>query len=378
MRLAGASSGAYAYDLTSGRPLFALRADVPRPPASVEKLYTSVALLASLGPSMRLQTEVLGTGSPAPGGLWNGDLYLRGGGDPTFGSPAFNRVWEAGQGSTVSELVTQLVARDGIRRLSGEVIGDASRFDASVGVPSSHYAPDLADLGGELSALTFDHGASSSLTPGAYAAAQLASALTRAHVRAHASRQTAGTPRGARELAVVNSPTLAELLRLMNVPSDDFFAEMLTEQLGARFSGTGSIAAGARVITRAIDSTGVHPAIVNGSGLSREDHTTPLQVVTLLRSVSGTALGSVLAGSLPVVGVSGTVARIAGGTAAAGRCMAKTGTLDDVTNLAGYCRTGGGQRVAFAFFVDGPSNERGVALIGRMVADLAHLDPARP
>ncbi len=41
---------------------------------------------SSLAPTPRLRTSVLGVGSLSTKGVWNGTLYLRGGGDPTFGS----------------------------------------------------------------------------------------------------------------------------------------------------------------------------------------------------------------------------------------------------------------------------------------------------
>ena len=74
----------------------------------------------------------------------------------------------------------------------------------------------------------------------------------------------------------MRSPPLAVMLKLMDVPSDDFFAEMLTKQLGVRFGDGGSISAGAKVISQVIDSYGVHPAIVDGSGLSRSDRSSPV------------------------------------------------------------------------------------------------------
>src|SRR5205085_11641117 len=100
--LAGPGSGAYIYDLTTDAPVFALRAPVGRPPASVEKLFTSVALLNELGPHAQLHTTILGSGSLGARGVWRGNLYLRGGGDPTLGSAAFNRVWLHGEGATLS------------------------------------------------------------------------------------------------------------------------------------------------------------------------------------------------------------------------------------------------------------------------------------
>ena len=378
MQLAGAESGAYVYDMTTGTPVFSLRAKTKRPPASVEKLFTSIASLQDLGPHARLRTEVLGRGRLAANGVWHGNLYLRGGGDPTFGSSGFNHLYEQGYGPTVTQLVDQLEG-DGIRRVTGHLIGDGSLFDSKPGVPSSRFAPDLGDIGGELGGLTYDHGLSGGRTPGAFAAHALALALRAAHVFVLAAPRVGVTPPRVRLLAIVSSPPLSVMLRMMNVPSDDFFAEMLAKQLGARFGGAGTTASGARVISSVLNTDyGLYPKVVDGSGLSRKDRASPLEVVTLLRTVWHTTPGEMLWDSLPTVGVNGTVATIATGTPAQGNCIAKTGTLDNVTNLAGYCHTAGHQLVAFALFVDGPENWQALELEGKMVAYIAHRNPARP
>ncbi|HEV3054045.1 MAG TPA: D-alanyl-D-alanine carboxypeptidase [Solirubrobacteraceae bacterium] len=388
-KLAGRVSGAYVFDLTTDRQLYALRAGVKRPPASVEKLFTTVALLNDLGPSARLRTGVYGTGHLGAGGVWHGNLYLRGGGDPTFGDGTFNRIWEQGYGPTASQLALQL-AHHGIQRVTGQLIGDASLFDALRGPPSSNYQPDIPDLGGQLSALTFDHGATLAaavtrntgpvttphrtappLTPGALAARELALTLKSLHVAVTASTRTATTPARAHRLATVSSPPISVMLRLMDVPSDDFFAEMLTKQLGVKVMGSGTTKSGAYVISSALRSYHLHPQIVDGSGLSRRDLASPLEVVDLLRYIDHTVTGATLAASLPTVGVSGTTRTIAVHTAAAGRCVGKTGTLDNVSNLAGYCHARGRQLVAYALFVDGPPNWTALTLIGRMVAAIA-------
>ncbi len=166
----GPQTGAFVYDLTDKTPLFSLRSGVGRSPASVEKLYTSVAALSELGPSAHLQTTIVGTGHLGPGGVWHGNLYLVGGGDPTFGDGAFNRNWEQGYGPTANQLVGQL-GRDGIKRVTGWVIGDAALFDELRGGPATGYAPDVPDFGGQLSALSYDHGSTfKKLNPGAFAA----------------------------------------------------------------------------------------------------------------------------------------------------------------------------------------------------------------
>jgi D-alanyl-D-alanine carboxypeptidase/D-alanyl-D-alanine-endopeptidase (penicillin-binding protein 4) len=214
--------------------------------------------------------------------------------------------------------------------------------------------------------------ATAALTPGAFAAHQLVVTLNQMHVQATAAPRTHITPRRARRLAIVSSPKISELLKLMDVPSDDFFAEMLAKQLGARIMGQGTTKAGAYVIRSVMRDYGIHPQVADGSGLSRSDLTSPLEVVYLLRELNGTPFGSILDAALPIVGVDGTVQTIAAGTTAVGRCFAKTGTLDNVTNLAGYCHSRGHQLVAFGLFVDGPANWAALSYIGHMVAAIAN------
>ncbi|MGI8573567.1 MAG: D-alanyl-D-alanine carboxypeptidase/D-alanyl-D-alanine-endopeptidase [Solirubrobacteraceae bacterium] len=368
---AGPDIGAFVYDLSARTELFALHDQVKRPPASVEKLYTTVALLRDLGPSTTLQTTVLGAGHLGPGGVWHGDLYLRGGGDPTFGDGEFNRVWERGYGPTAVALVHQLSAA-GIKRVTGFVIPDPWLFALSPGGPATSYAPDVPDYGGDLGALTYDHGSvTRKLGPAAFAVHELVLTMRGAHIGARASTRIARTPGSAVELASLSSPPMSVLLKLMDVPSDDLFAELLTMQLGARLAGNGTISTGAAEITNVINGYGLHPRIVDGSGLSRSDQSSPREIVYLLRDVWHTPLGEMLSGSLPVVGVSGTVQRLATHPPARGRCVAKTGTLDYVTNLAGYCHSQGGHELAFALLLDGPANSVADRMLGNIVAAVA-------
>jgi D-alanyl-D-alanine carboxypeptidase/D-alanyl-D-alanine-endopeptidase (penicillin-binding protein 4) len=145
------------------------------------------------------------------------------------------------------------------------------------------------------------------------------------------------------------SPPVADLLRLMNPPSDNFIAETLVKVLGARFGASGSTAAGTGVVRAELGELGVAPQVVDGSGLSRSDRTSPREVVTTLDALAGNAA---LVGSLAVAGRTGTLEDRMRGTSAQDRCRAKTGTLRDVSALAGYCTTTAGAHVAFAFFMN--------------------------
>ena len=143
MGIAGADSGAYVDDLSTGRVLFSERAETLRAPASIEKLYTATAALQLFGPDARLQTTVLGTGHLGFDGLWEGNLYLRGGGDPTFGSRAFIEARYEGLGASVQTLARELTVDRGIKRVAGQIEGDESYFDSRRGEPSSGYARPL-------------------------------------------------------------------------------------------------------------------------------------------------------------------------------------------------------------------------------------------
>lgn len=354
LTIAGPLSGAYVFDLTTATPLFSERADSARPPASVEKLYTATTALELMSPDATLSTTVLGTGHLGANGRWEGSLYLRGGGDPTFGSAAFVASHYGGQGATVSALAG-LVKAAGIRNVTGSVNGDESYFDSLRGEPASGYAFD-PDLEGNLSALAFNRGETGSQrglhAPAAYAALQLRGALRAVGVTVHGGGATTAPPRAA-VLATVNSPTLATLLGLTLPPSDNYFAETLLKDLGARYDGAGTTAAGATVVRATVVHLGLHPRVLDGSGLSHSDSTSPHQVVSLLTALAHSPLGTTLRKDLAVAGHTGTLSQRMRGTPASGHCQAKTGTLIGVSNLAGYCQAQNGDILAFAFFTDG-------------------------
>ncbi len=233
-----------------------------------------------------------------------------------------------------------LVKAAGIREVTGSVDGDDSWFDSLRGDPYSDYAPD-PELEGELSGLSFNRGETGSEggshAPAAYAALQLRGALRAEGIRVHGGT-AAVTPAGATLVATEASPDLATLLGLTLPPSDNYFAETLIKDIGARFGGAGTTAAGAAVVRSTIAKDfGLHPYLIDGSGLSHSDHTTPKQVVELLTQLSHSPLGTILRKDLAVAGETGTLSERMRGTPASGRCQAKTGTLNGVSNLAGYC-----------------------------------------
>ncbi|HLY51281.1 MAG TPA: D-alanyl-D-alanine carboxypeptidase/D-alanyl-D-alanine-endopeptidase [Solirubrobacteraceae bacterium] len=381
MRKIGGASSAYVVDLTTGQPLYSDAAGTGRMPASVEKLYTTSTALLEFGPAATLSTTVWGAGSVSPSGAWTGTLYLRGGGDPTFGSASFDRS-AYGAGATVQRLVSSLVQSLHLTSVQGEIVGDQTYFDSKRGTPATHYAGDIPDVEGLLGGLAYDRGyanwtgTAAQRRPALYAAQQFAAALRSAKVSVPSSTRiyTGQVPSDATELAAVQSPPMSKLIQLTNTPSDNYLAEMLLKGLGARFGGAGTTAAGAAVVKQEVSSHfGIAPVLNDGSGLSRADSTSPLQVVTLLQQIYG---NSDFYNSLAIAGKTGTLEHEARGTAAQGVCHAKTGTLRDVAALAGYCQARDGHELAFAFLanrIGNPDYVHGVEA-NTMAAALAKYD----
>ena len=355
---AGSYSGGYARDLDTGRVLLSVRPDTPRIPASVEKLFVSVTALERFGVDDRIETRAMAELPVDPEGTIAGDLFLVGGGDPTLSETGLRRL-------------ARSVAAAGVVRVEGSVRGDESLFDRLRGGPRFGGRPD-PDLGGRLGALVIRRGYQRS--PARYAAKKFAAALRRSGVRVVGRTRAGRAPRDATEVATLRSSPLALVLRSMNVPSDNFIAEMLLKRLGAVEGDGGTTAEGALVARTTLARMDVRPTIVDGSGLSRGNRTSPRAVVQMFREVDRKTYGSAFRATLAVAGRTGTVSSRMRRSTARGRCQVKTGTINGVSNLAGVCRARGGNDVAFAWLMNGVNPWSARRIQDRMTGVLARYD----
>jgi len=321
-----ATSGADVVDLDTGRVVYAHNAALPLRPASNEKLTVTYAALTALGPSFRIETDVLGDGEQ-DGAVSSADL---------------------------ASLARQVRA-DGIETVTGGVVGDETWFDARRTAPGWK-ASFYIDESPPLSALVVNRavvGRQTSRDPALSAAQLLAKALARAGVHVARPATLGAAVDGDEALASVDSPPLEAIVHSMDRVSDNFTAEMLTKELGAVQLGQGTTAAGLRVVYAQLAAAGIPLAgvrLADGSGLSLLDRLTPNALVALLRTMwSDPELRPELVAALPTAGRTGTLHDRMRGTAAAGVVHAKTGTTDNATALSGFA----GDRYVFSVIVNG-------------------------
>ena len=340
-RVSPARTGAIVLDLQTGSSLFAHNPRLPLRPASNEKLATTYAALTALGPSFRIETDVLGEGQQS-GATWQGNLVLKGYGDPALSA------------AQVAKLARQ-VAADGITHVSGRVLGDESWFDTrrtGLGWKPQFYLHESPAL----SALIVNRGWTGryeTARPALMAAQLFRHDLRRAGVSVHGGATTGVASAEAAPLAEVQSAPLAALVRHMDVYSDNFYAEMLLKEVGA-VQGTGGSAVAGIVIERGLLSDAGVPLanvrMVDGSGLSLLDRWTSLGLATLLRLMwQDPGLRPYLVSALPIAGETGTLEHRMRRAPARGLVRAKTGTTDNASSLSGYA----GDRYAFSILENG-------------------------
>ena len=348
-------------DIATGRRICSLNPKGTRSLASNTKLFTSATAFGRLGKAHRITTR-LSTDVPiGPDGVLEGDLFLKGAGDPSLGTGSFLKTYFGGGGTDIADLA-KAARRAGLRKVTGRLYGDDSVFDRLRGVADSGFA--TSPWIGPLSGLSINAGytdsrlSSFSSNPARLAATSLVRELRRKGVSIRTGVGLRAAPRSARTktIASVRSPGTFWMSRITNVYSNNFFAEMMLKKIGAAASGKGSTSAGASVVKRYSATLGSKVYPVDGSGLTITNRSTAAEVVDLLTGAARKDWYGSFRASLPLAGREGTVASRMRGSAADGRCRVKTGTLTGVSALSGYCRTRSGRQMAFSVLMNGVSN----------------------
>ena len=359
-------------------------------PASNLKIVTAAVAIDVLGPGFTFTTTVMGP--PPLNGVIEGDVYLVGGGDPVlseqwYTQAAGNRKRPPLHATSVESLADALVAA-GVTKISGQVLGDASRYDDENHPPGWSKDVRATADGAPVGALVVND----SITPSGSQDSDPAASAVESFVSLIQDRGIAvgdgsgiGTaPAGLGVLASVQSAPLTDIVNEMLATSDNLTAEMLVKEIGFSTAQSGTRSAGLQGITDRLGSWGIPTVgmvLTDGSGLSHDNQLTCATLAGVLQRGSATdAVGAGLARG----GQDGsTLADAFQQEGLIGVLQGKTGTLhnpNEVKSLSGYYVTGA-EEVAFVLILNGSSatayttawDELGAALLAAAAGPSADL-----
>jgi D-alanyl-D-alanine carboxypeptidase/D-alanyl-D-alanine-endopeptidase (penicillin-binding protein 4) len=344
----GPDPSALVVSAEDGSVLLDVAGSVPRTPASLLKLTTAAAALSALDPASRLRTRVV-RGASAE------EVVLVGAGDTTLTAhpDRARRRHRAGL-AALAAATTRALKAAGVASVRVGV--DDSLFTGAAVSPHWPGSYVAAGVVSPVSSLSLDGGRVSPRSdvreqePAIAAGNVFARMLRRAGLDVPGDVVRSVAPAAARELAAVESPTVADLVELMLSSSDNDLAESLLRLAALARGRAGTFDVGTTVVRAVLDELGVPSEQVralDGSGLARGSKLAPATLtgllVTAAAETGSPTLDHLLTG-LPVAGFSGTLAsRFGAGRArsAAGVVRAKTGTLTGVSTLAGTATVAG-------------------------------------
>lgn len=409
--------------LNSNDPLISINAQQAMNPASTMKLLTTYAGLEILGPSYTWKTEAYLDGKLEKGVL-QGDLVLKGYGDPKFNIEQF-WLW-----------LSELRAR-GLREIQGDLVLDRSFFNLPEHDPADfdndpmrayNVGPDALLLnfntlrlrylpeGNRLKVISepplegvqlenqLAPQSAPSATPncenwddsilikargdsvilqGGYPSEcgeREQNVNVMPHTRYVAAvfnaiwQELGGTLKGnTREATVKGSATLfathysaplSEVIRDINKFSNNVMARQLFLTLGSGKDVPATLPLSVGVVKDWLKQKKLNiPKLVleNGAGLSRVERISAQSLAQLLHSAASSPLNAEFIASLPILGVDGSVKKRLKGTAAASHAHLKTGTLEGVKTIAGYVKSKGGKEWIMVFLINHPNAKAGGA-----------------
>ncbi len=398
----------YVENLDTGEPLLTWNEDVPRNPASVVKLLTTLVALDILGPSYTWKTEVYTVGD-LDDGVLDGDLLLKGYGDPWL---VTERVWQ---------MLRELRQR-GISRITGDLLIDDSYFDVPYHDPGKfdreplrayNVAPNALLMNFKVVRYRFEPDPKSAtvdirvdpplenlrvenklkIVPGRCRGYQRGITITPNRAVDHMimsgefpsgcisyeMRRTALShnqfafglfksiweesggefsggfwnvikPDHAEPFLVFDSWPLADVITKINKHSNNVMARQLLLTLGAeKFAVPGTEEGGRQVVQDWLKERQFDPAelkLDNGSGLSRESRISAKTLGEILRYAWQSPFMPEFLSSMSISGLDGTLARRFRNDPLTGKAHIKTGRLDDVAAIAGYLQARSGNRYA--------------------------------
>ena len=307
--------GIEVYDLTADSVIYAYNEHQRMRPASTMKLFTAITALEELSISHRFTTEMLYTGS-IDSCVLHGDLYIKGGMDPLFDD------------ADMDSLVQTLRAA-GVDTVMGNVYSDLSlKENKPYGEgwcwdDDNHLLTPLL-LNGK----------------GGFIRAFI-NKFENAGITLTGDTLTAIVPAGAQPLRT-RSHTLGQILTPMMKHSYNLYAEAVFYHIAASTGRKWASSRDARsVVNSLMTDIGLDASqyyVADGSGLSLYNYVSPHAEVAFLRyAYDNYGIYERLLPTLPVAGADGTLDKRMRKGYARYSVRAKTGTLEGISSLAGYC-----------------------------------------
>ncbi|MBA3722960.1 MAG: D-alanyl-D-alanine carboxypeptidase/D-alanyl-D-alanine-endopeptidase [Parachlamydiaceae bacterium] len=153
-------------------------------------------------------------------------------------------------------------------------------------------------------------------------------------------------------LTTIKSAPLSDIIIKMNKESQNLTAELLLRVIGRTVNPDGNsyLDQGLKKLDDFIKINSIHSSqyiLHDGLGLSRHNLLSPNQIVSLLQYIYRSSHHKILCASLPIAGVDGTLEDRFKDTKAEGFVFAKTGSMSDISNLAGFATLPGKRKIAF-------------------------------
>lgn len=426
----------------SKQPVLEWNANQAMAPASTMKLVTTYSGLSLLGPDYRWKTAAYALG-PVDNGILHGNLYIVGTGDPKLVPEELidlvQKIHAAGITGIDGQLVLDKHNFDPSTRNAGP-FDDETQAPYNVGPDPLLYAfkslsftvsahgravdidvtpplyklrivNDLHVTGGRCvgEAVTpviteEPDGGAQAVFSGRFpiaCGAQETNLAALDHSTFFADgflalwRQTGGTfqgsvsegatPADAHEVAVHESPVLADIVRDINKFSNNVMARNLFLTIGeVKGRAPATLAGSAQQVEKFLHSEGLAmPDLVleNGSGLSRDERISATSMAALLQTANASPVAQAYIESLPIVGVDGTMRNRLVNMAIDGNAHIKTGTLRDVRSIAGYVGAENGDGYIVVSFINDPHAEAARAahdaLLQWVYQDAPGIDAAR-
>ncbi len=313
-------------------------------PASITKLVTAATAIDVLGINYDFKTVIYTDDIDINDGVVNGNLYLKGYGDPDLGS------------SDIIQLA-KLVYDKNIKEITGNIVYDESYLDDEHYGLANYYQGDTRQgYWPYVTAINLNKNPGG-FDPAAMAADLLNENLVLSGIKVGGIVIAGVTPTASKEIAVF-SHSIFDVLAHMNKESDNHSAITVFKVIGAKASTPpGSIEKGEEAVIDFLTSIGNPRSIfeiIEGSGLSRYNVVNSDLYIRLLKYMYDDVKSfDYFYSSLAIAGLDGTLRNRMIGTEAEKNVHAKTGTLNSVSSLSGYAVSRDNELLIFYIAMNG-------------------------